>query len=59
MNVYPTKSRQITRSFVKEVLKYCENKPKFVIDNAPWLIDALKSLNLEFEHEGFREKKLG
>ena len=29
-----------TKSFIKEVLEYCENKPKFIIDKAPWLIDA-------------------
>jgi len=58
MRVYPTRNWLVTRSFIKEVLKYCENEPKFVIDKAPWLIDALKSLNLEFEYEGFREKKL-
>ena len=55
MRVYTTRNWLVTKSFVKEVLKYCENKPKFVIDKAPWLIEALKSLNLEFEHEGFRE----
>ena len=43
--------------FVKEVLKYCENKPKFIIDKAPWLIDALKSINLEYEHQSFRNEK--
>jgi len=58
MKVYPTRNWLVTKPFVKEVLKYCENKPKFVIDKAPWLIDALKSLNLEFKHERFREKKL-
>ncbi|WP_457549206.1 hypothetical protein [Archaeoglobus sp.] len=54
MRVYPIRNWLITRSFVKEVLEYCENKPKFVIDKAPWLIQALKSLNLEYEHETFR-----
>ena len=34
MKVYPTRNWLITRSFVKEVLNYCENKPKFVIDRA-------------------------
>ena len=58
MRVYPTRNWLVTRSFVKEVLKYCDNKPKFVIDKAPWLKRALDSLNLEFEHERFREKKL-
>ena len=55
MRVYPTRNWLVTKSFVKEVLRYCENKPKFVIDKAPWLIDALKSLNLELEHERFRK----
>ena len=59
MRVYTTRNLLTSKSFVKEVLKFCENKPKFVIDKAPWLVKALKSLNLEFEHEGFREKKLG
>ena len=58
MRVYTTRNWLITKSFIKEVLKCCENKPKIVIDEALWLIEALKSLNLEFEHEGFREKKL-
>ncbi len=55
MRVYTTRNRLVTRSFVKEVLNYCENRPRFVIDKAPWLKRALESLNLEFEHEGFRE----
>ncbi len=59
MKVYMTRNWLVTRSFVKEVVKYCENKPKFITDRASWLVEALKSLNLEFEHEGFREKKLG
>ncbi len=54
MKVYTTGNYLTTR--VKEVLKYCENKP-IVIYKAPWLVEALKSLNLEFEHEGFREKE--
>jgi len=52
MRVYPARNYLTTKSFVKEVLEYCENKPKFIIDKA-WLIDALKSLNLEFEHHSF------
>ncbi len=59
MRVYTTRNLLTSKSFVKEVLKYCGNKPKFIIDKAPWLVKALKSLDLEFKHEGFREKKLG
>ncbi|WP_290596030.1 MULTISPECIES: DDE-type integrase/transposase/recombinase [unclassified Archaeoglobus] len=54
MRVYTTRNYLTTKSFIKEVLKYCENKPKFVVDKALWLIDALESLNLEFEHQTFR-----
>jgi len=32
-----TRNYLTARSFVKEVLNYCENKPKFIIDKAPWL----------------------
>jgi len=38
------------------LLNYCENKPKFIVDKAPWLIDALKSLNLELSIKPFGEK---
>ena len=54
MRVYATRNYLTTKSFVKEVLEYCENKPKFIVDKAPWLINALKSLSLEFEHQSFR-----
>ncbi len=54
MRVYTTRNYLTTKSFIKEVLECCENKPRFVVDKAPWLIDALKSLNLEYEHQTFR-----
>jgi len=55
IRVYTTRNWLVTKSFIKEMLKYCKNKPKFVIDRAPWLIQALASLNLKYEHEGFRK----
>jgi len=55
MKAYTARNWLITRSFVREVLKYCENKPKFVIDKAPWLRRALENLGLEYEHETFRK----
>ena len=54
MRVYTTRNYLTAKSFVKEVLEYCENKPKFIIDKAPWLINALKILGLEFEHQSSR-----
>ena len=54
MRVYPSRNYLTTKLFISEVLKYCENKPKFVVDKAPWLIKALESLGLDFEHQSFR-----
>ncbi|WP_457549698.1 DDE-type integrase/transposase/recombinase [Archaeoglobus sp.] len=54
MRVYPSRNYLTTKLFISEALKYCENKPKFVIDKAPWLIKAPESLGLEYEHETFR-----
>ncbi len=52
MRVYPSRNYLTTKLFIAEVLKYC--KPKFVVDKASWLIKALKSLGLEYEHETFQ-----
>ncbi|WP_048086633.1 IS6 family transposase [Ferroglobus placidus] len=54
-----TRNILTARSFVKEVLNYCENEPKFLIDKAPWLRKAIESLGLEFEHQTFRKEKSG
>jgi len=59
IRAYTNRNYLVTRSFLKEVLKFCENKPKFIVDKAPWLIDALKILDLEFEHQTFRREKPG
>ncbi len=54
MKVYPSRNYLTTKLFIAEVLKYCENKPKFVVDKAPWLKRALESLRLDYEHQSFR-----
>ena len=53
MRVYTTRNWFVARSFIREVLEYCENKPKFVIDKASWLKRALECLGLKFRHERF------
>jgi len=55
MKVYTTRNYLTAKSFIKEVLNYCENRPKFIVDRASWLKRALESLNLDFEHETFRK----
>ena len=32
MRVYLSRNYLITKLFISEVLKYCENKPKFIVD---------------------------
>ena len=59
MKAYTTRNYLTAKPFIKEVLKYCENEPKFVIDKAPRLRRALESLGVEFKHEKFRKKKFG
>ena len=59
MRVYTARNFLTARSFIKEVLNYCGNESKFVIDKAPWLRRALESLGLEFNHEKFRKEKFG
>ena len=57
MRVYPSRNYLTTKLFISEVLKYCDNKPKFIVDKAPWLIKVLESLGLEYEHQSFRKEK--
>jgi len=38
---------------LKEVLKYCENKPEVVVDRGFWYKWALKRLGLKYKHETF------
>ena len=37
--------------FLKEVLKYCENRPEVVVDRGFWYKWALKRLGLKYRHE--------
>ena len=42
--------------FLREVLKYCENKPEFVVDRGFWYLWALKRLGLKYRHETFGDR---
>ncbi|MDI3502086.1 MAG: putative transposase [Archaeoglobi archaeon] len=42
IRAYTTRNWLTARSFIKEVLEYCEGKPKFIVDKASWLIQALE-----------------
>ena len=38
--------------------KCVRRRPEFIVDKAPWLIDALKSLDLEFERSVLSEHEI-
>ena len=46
-----TRSSLDAELFLREVLKYCRNKPLFLVDKGPWYRDAFDSLGLEYRHE--------
>jgi len=43
MRVYPSGNALATEQFIREVLKYCDGKPTFIVDNAPWLKQSWRS----------------
>nr|BAJ46812.1 transposase [Candidatus Caldarchaeum subterraneum] len=53
--IYASRGRSILNalSFLKTVLKTCENKPLIVVDRGRWYPWALKRLGLEYVHETF------
>ena len=44
--------------FLRRVLKYCENKPEFVVDKGPWCPWAFQRLGLKFKQERFGERSV-
>jgi len=54
MRVYPSRNALAAEQFIREVLKYCEGKPAFIVDNAPWLKQPLEELGLPYNAEPFR-----
>ena len=54
MRVYPSRNTLASEQFIREALKYCDGKPMFIADNAPWLKQALEELGLPYNAESFR-----
>jgi putative transposase len=54
MRVYPSRNALAAEQFICEVLKYCDGKPTFIVDNAPWLKQALEEMGLPYNTESFR-----
>ena len=54
MMVHPSRNALAAEQFIREVLKYCDGKPTFIVDNAPWLRQALEELALQYNAESFQ-----
>jgi putative transposase len=54
MRVFPSRNVLATKLFIEDVLKYCDGKPTFVVDSAPWLAGVLEDLGLRYYVESFR-----
>jgi transposase-like protein len=52
--VYPSRNALAAEQFIREVLKYCDGKPTFIVDSAPWLRQALEEMGLTYNAESFR-----
>jgi len=55
MRVYPSRNALAAEQFIREALEYCEGKPMFIVDNAPWLKQTLEELALQYNAESFRK----
>jgi putative transposase len=55
MMVHPSRNALAAEQFIREVLKYCDGKPTFIVDNAPWLKQALEDLGLQYNTESLLE----
>ena len=54
MRVYPSRNMLATELFIREVLRCCDGRPNFTVNGAPWLREALKRLDLQYNVEPFR-----
>jgi putative transposase len=54
MRVYQSRNALAAEQFIREVLKYCDGKPNFIVDSAPWLRQALEEPGLPYNAESFR-----
>jgi len=48
-----TRHQFAVSEFIKMVLKYCKNKPTFIVDRGSWYKSAFRRLGLSYENETF------
>jgi putative transposase len=54
MRAFPSRNVLATKLFMEDVLKYCNGRPTFVVDGAPWLREVLEELGLGYNIESFQ-----
>ena len=58
MRVYPARNSFTSESFLKGVLKHRRGRPRFIVDRAPRLRQALIQLGLNHHHQTFGRRSL-
>ena len=53
MRTFSTMNSLATKLFIKEVLKYCDGNPTFVVYRTPWLREALEEMVISYNVESF------
>ena len=48
----------IISKFIKMILKYCKNKPKFIVDKGRWYKNALERMGFSYENEKFGKRNI-
>ena len=46
----------IVSEFIRMVLRYCKNRPKFIVDRGIWYKNAFKRLGFSYENETFGKR---
>jgi putative transposase len=54
MKASPFRSSLTAKLFIEDALRYCDGRPSFVVNGAPWLEGVLKELGLKCELKSFR-----
>ena len=48
----------LVSEFIKMILKYCKNKPKFIVGRGIWYKNAFERLGFAYENETFGKRNV-
>jgi len=58
MSVCPSRNALASDQLMREALNYCDGKPTFIIDNAPWLKQSWRSWAYHIMRGPFGDRSL-